>query len=343
MNILIIWEGGRTLFRYVDCIDAGTEYCPRHLAEKGECIICSQLRGKNFCDCLNWKGTCIYEEFIWNNKKAKRIREFKEFTIENKRLIRDDLLLLQVSVNPYLAKQLNNIGSYVFLKKPGSPLCFATPVSIMDSDIKNNLITMVVKILGVKTKDLLECKDKVELKGPYWNGIQGQIFLKNLKGSEILIVARGVAAAPCVMAAKKLIKANNKIIVVLEKGRGNGNFAKERFKSLGCEVYDVNMINYNDYSLSEEFKNLLLELIKKNNFKVTISGGSDEFHRLYLNFAYALDKSLKFATVNNAIITCGEGICGSCEVKLDRGIIKSCKQQYNPAEVFINLRGEGRK
>ncbi|WDU84249.1 hypothetical protein [Caloramator sp. Dgby_cultured_2] len=111
---------------------------------------------------------------------------------------------MEVFVNPYLAKQLNNIGSYVFLKKPKSPHCFAMPVSIMKSDIKNNVITMAIKILGVKTKDILDCKEKVEIKGPYWNGVQGQIFLKNLKNSEILISARGVAASPCVMVANKL-------------------------------------------------------------------------------------------------------------------------------------------
>lgn len=58
-----------------DCIDAGSEYCPCHLAETGDCILCSQLSGKKFCDCINWKGVCIYQEFIWNGKKAKEERE----------------------------------------------------------------------------------------------------------------------------------------------------------------------------------------------------------------------------------------------------------------------------
>ena len=43
----------------IDCIDAGSEFCPCHLAESGECILCSQLQGSHFCDCLNWKGVCI--------------------------------------------------------------------------------------------------------------------------------------------------------------------------------------------------------------------------------------------------------------------------------------------
>lgn len=341
MNILIIWEGGTVMFKFVDCIDAGTEYCPCYLAEKGECIICSQLRGKVFCDCLNWKGTCIFQEYTWNNNKAKKARDFKEYVLKSIDFLRDDLVVVEVFVNPYLAKQLNNIGAYVFLKKPQSPHCFAMPVSIMKSDIKNNIITMAIKILGVKTKDILECKEKVEIKGPYWNGVQGQIFLKNLKNSEILISARGVAASPCVMVANKLKKHNNNVIVILDKGRSNENFAKKEFLDLGCKVYDVNMIDYSNYTLKDEFKKLINELMRKHDFKVTLSGGSDEFHRLYLNYIYSVNKNLKFATVNNALMTCGEGVCGSCQLKLCNGqVIRGCKQQYNPAEVFINIKGD---
>mgnify|MGYP000921887947 CR=1 FL=1 len=50
----------------MDCIDCGTEYCPCHLAESGECIMCSQLQGECFCDCVNWKGVCVYQE-LFNN------------------------------------------------------------------------------------------------------------------------------------------------------------------------------------------------------------------------------------------------------------------------------------
>ena len=59
----------------IDCIDAGTEFCPCHLAESGECILCSQLQGGHFCDCLNWKGVCIYQEFHDNGNKAKEQRK----------------------------------------------------------------------------------------------------------------------------------------------------------------------------------------------------------------------------------------------------------------------------
>ena len=63
----------------IDCIDAGSEFCPCHLAESGECILCSQLQGSHFCDCLNWKGVCIYQELYNYCIKAKEQR--KSYTV----------------------------------------------------------------------------------------------------------------------------------------------------------------------------------------------------------------------------------------------------------------------
>jgi len=340
MNIVIIWEGGIELFKYIDCIDAGTEFCPCNLADKGECIICSQLKGKTFCDCLNWKGSCIFQEYYWNHNKSKKIREYAEFTIEDKKYIRDDLLQLDIKVNAHLARQLNSIGSYVFLKNPKSPDCFSTPISIMKSNLKNNLITVVIKIIGVKTKDIALVEDKIFIKGPYWNGIQGQIFLKNLKNSSLFIASRGVAAAPAFMVAKKLRLKGNDVIVALDVGRHIENFAKKDFLEIGCKVVDISMIDYNRYSLKEEFKKTINELKRRYEYDVVLSAGSDEFHELFLNYMYDIDNNLKFATVNNGIITCGEGVCGSCEISLHNKNIKTCKQQYNPTELFIKSKGE---
>ena len=67
----------------IDCIDAGTEYCPCKLAESGECLICSQCQGECFCDCLNWKGVCIYQEFYNNGNKANDGRKAYDCTVED--------------------------------------------------------------------------------------------------------------------------------------------------------------------------------------------------------------------------------------------------------------------
>lgn len=329
-------EGGKVqLYKYVDCIDAGTEFCPCKLAEQDECIICSQIHGKCFCDCLNWKGICIYQEFIWNNKKCRKSRQYHSYVIEDKQYIREDLLQLDIKVSKYLARELNNVGAFVFLKAPGDPDSFSTPISVMLSDTVRNIIRVVIKIYGVKTKALCKCERDIMVKGPYWNGIQGQRFLSFLKNSNVLIIARGVAAAPGVMAAKKLIKKGNHVYVLLDRGRSSENFTKKYYESLGCIVQDTSLCDRSgNFTASGERD--IKSLVEKLPFKTVLCAGSDDFYEKTIGLIHKVDNSIKFATVNNSTMCCGEGICGSCILEGSRNKhIKSCKQQYNPMEIFL--------
>lgn len=327
------------LFKFTDCIDSGTDYCPCSLGEKGECIICSQLNDKIFCDCLNWKGTCIYQEFINNNNKRKKVRQFKTCTIIDKQYLREDIFLLSIKVNNSLSRELNNIGAFVFLKNPMEDDTYSTPISIMESDIFNNIIKVVIKIAGVKTKLLDECRDKILVKGPYWNGIQGIRFIKDIKDKKCLILARGCAAAPGVMAARKMIKNGNMIHVMLDRGRSLENFSKPYFLELGCTIEDVHFYNHQK-ELDRNIMYSIEQQVMEKGIDVVLIAGEDEFHRKIIKYIHALDKNMNFATVNNSTMCCGEGICGSCQIRgINNEKIKSCKQQYNPAEVF--LRGMG--
>lgn len=335
MNILDIREkGGFSMFKYVDCIDAGTEYCPCSLAERGECIICCQLRDKNVCDCLNWKGSCICQEFLANNKKSKKNRQYRTCNIISKKQIRKDLFILNIQVTGRLARELDTFGSFVFLKKPGDFEAYSTPISILNTDTANNIITVAVKIDGAKSKAINECNDEIMVKGPYWNGIQGEKYVRELKSSRCLILARGVAAAPVVLAAKKLIQSKNEVYVLLEKGRSGENFTKKDLLSLGCNVLDISFIDKHG-ELSPEAKSNIEKLIEEKNFNVVLSAGSDDFHKKAINYIHGIKSDINFSTVNNSIMCCGEGVCGSCMIYTRNGQkIKSCKQQYNPLEIF---------
>lgn len=323
------------MFKYIDCIDAGTDYCPCSLAERGECIICSQLKDKVFCDCLNWKGTCIYQEFINNNEKCKKSRSFEKCEIVGREEVRSDLVIFDIRVNNTLARELNNVGAFVFLKNPKEGDYYSTPISIMESNIFKNIIKVAIKINGVKTKSLKECEDKIFVKGPYWNGIQGAKYIKNLKNKNCLIIARGVAAAPAVFAARKLTYNSNQVYVLLDPGRSQENFTKPYFRRHGCIVEDLKLCGIEGF-LTMESKMMLERLIRKWNFKTIVLAGSDEFYRMTMAYIYNIDPYVNFATVNNSTMCCGEGICGSCQVKgNNKDKIKSCKQQYNPVEIFL--------
>lgn len=326
--------------KYIDCIDAGTDYCPCSLAERKECIICPRLQDSDVCDCLNWKGTCICQDFISNGYKSKRSRGFVKYNILERRMLRNDLLMLKIKVSSTLARELNNFGAYVFLKREGDIDAYSTPLSIMESDIENNIITIVVKIMGAKTKALLDSKSEILLKGPYWNGIQGQKYLKDLKDKSCLILARGVAAAPAVLAAKRLVQKGNQVYVLLDRGRGPENFAHGYFKDAGAKIEDIYFFD-REGNFSGETRAIIEHLLRKWNFKVVLSAGSDEFHSRMIKFIGEKDKYVSFATVSNSVMCCGEGVCGSCEVSDRKGErIRTCKQQYDPVEVFLKEMGK---
>lgn len=323
------------MFKYIDCIDAGTEFCPCSLAERGECIICSQLRDKKFCDCLNWKGTCIYQDYIWNMERAKKGREYIEFDILNKEFIRDDLFLIKIKVDSYLARELNSFGAYIFIKRPEDADLYGAPISIMESDIEENTITAAIKIEGAKTKALKNLGGKILVKGPFYNGIQGVNNLKNLENGSCLILGRGVGVAPSILAAKKMMYKNNNIHVVLDPGRSEEHFGKKYFDELGFSTESARFLDENK-NLSDNMKFKIKSILEEKNIDVVFSAGSDNFHREILTYIYNLNKKTKFSTINNTTICCGEGVCGSCHIKNSKGeTIKACKQQYNPAEIFV--------
>jgi dihydroorotate dehydrogenase electron transfer subunit len=337
LNNLIVWEGGIALFKYIDCIDASSEYCPCSLAENGECLVCSQLKGKEFCDCVNWKGTCIYQEYIWNREKGKTERKYRIYNIKSKNFIRENIMILKININSSLARELNNIGAFVFLKKPGDPDCYSSPISIMECDVYNNIITVAIKLIGIKTKQLDKCEDEIMIKGPYWNGIQGQIFLKDIRDKNCLIIGRGIALAPAVMAAKKTIQNGNRVFALLEKGRSKENYLKQYFEDINCIVENVYLGGGID-KLSNEGKALIDKYLEEKEINTILSAGDDNFHRNLMNYIYSLKSSdkIKFATVNNATMCCGEGVCGSCIVENSRANkIRACKEQYNPMEIFL--------
>ncbi|MDD6793818.1 MAG: FAD-binding oxidoreductase, partial [Clostridiaceae bacterium] len=159
----------------MDCIDCGTEYCPCKLAESGECILCSQLHGTCFCDCLNWKGVCVFQEFHNNGLKAKEGRKTYSCKITFVNEIEKDLLMIKFDAPHKLALDLVKPGSFIFIRTDENDF-FDVPISIMDSNADKNEVTIVIEVRGVKTKKLKEAKvgSEIVIRGPYWNGVFGQ-------------------------------------------------------------------------------------------------------------------------------------------------------------------------
>lgn len=317
-----------------DCIDAGTEYCPCHLAETGDCILCSHLQGKDFCDCTNWKGVCIYQEYVWNKNSPKEDRKNCLCKISKKEIIDSDLVRFTLIAKHKLVQELSHPGSFVFVRNPETNAYYDAPISIMDKDIKENTIKIVVEIKGIKTKMLnkLNENDNMCVKGPFWNGVLGLNNIYNCKDGISVIFARGIGMAPMVPVMKKLYANGNKIIAVIDKSNIKNIFIKDYLDMCNAELVEINMLNNGE--LTKEMKTQIE--MYENTANVFFCSGPDIF---ICNILDKVSSNINIACCNNAKMCCGEGICGTCSTRYKGHIVKKlCKVQIDPKYIFKGRR-----
>ncbi|WP_207751327.1 sulfide/dihydroorotate dehydrogenase-like FAD/NAD-binding protein [Anaeromonas frigoriresistens] len=307
------------------CIDAGSEYCPCYLAETGDCITCSILRGQDFCDC-NWRGSCIYSEFVWNDYVKKNSRKFYSSKILKKESLGNEVYLLKIETTKTLARQLKQPGAYIFIRGEGLPQFFDVPMSIMQANEKEGYVYIVYKVLGTKTKRLNE-SDNILIRGPYWNGIYGLNNIKTLKNNNCLLIARGVAQAPTLLLINKIVK-NNNITLILDKGKLEDNFILNYLSHKNIEIIFIDTMKYKE---QEYIKEIMID--KKIDF--VFSAGSDIFHKKIIELIDEIDPSINISATNNSEICCGEGVCGACSAHLENeGSVKGCKTQIDIRELI---------
>lgn len=319
-----------------DCIDAGTEYCPCHLAETGDCILCSQLNGKKFCDCINWKGVCIYQEYIWNQSKAKKQRKVYSCKISKKETVERNVIVFEITIPHDLAKSLVHSGSYVFLRNPKTSQFYDAPISIMETRTEDNTITVAIELKGPKTKSLnfLNEGDNIYVRGPYWNGELGlRNIYKSREGTSI-VIARGIGMAPMVPVMRKLHANGNKLIVILDKANYKNVFIEKYLEMYGAEVINCSTLQSGD--ISQQLKEILTNLMDNEKINLIHCSGPDILNYKALDF---IGSKVDFSCCNNAKMCCGEGVCGACSTRFKGSRVKKlCKVQIEPKYIF-----EGRR
>ena len=323
----------------VDCIDAGTEFCPCHLAESNECILCSQLQGSCFCDCLNWNGVCIYHEYINNGSKAKEGRKTYNCLVEKKELYEDDVLLIKFKVPHKLSIDLVKPGSFIFIRT-NENVYFDVPISILESDIETNIVTIMIEIRGIKTKKLLDIEEggEITIRGPYWNGVFGLKNLNKQINNNVLVIARGIGMAPMMPVIRKLSLNNNNVDLILDKAPYKDNYVREFLSEYKLNIIEESALDKGD--LTDEIKVLLKSYIKDKNISYIHIAGADILTVRIIDFLNKIQcEDIKLSCCNNIKMCCGEGVCGSCTARFSGHRVKRfCKVQADPRNVF-----EGRR
>ncbi|WP_142415370.1 sulfide/dihydroorotate dehydrogenase-like FAD/NAD-binding protein [Hathewaya massiliensis] len=331
-------------FEPFECIDAGTEFCPCHLGETGNCIQCNELQKNGECNCTNWKGVCIYQELIWNNGKAKNGRKYFQGIIQDKITANEDLFIIVVKTDEYLVRNLTNVGSFIFLKSPNDTNYFDTAISIMDINTKDKEIILAIEEKGVKTHRLnkLQKGDKILVKGPYWNGVLGLRHIKEQKDGTSIIISRGIGQAPSIPVLKSLYEQGNKVIALVDNGKYPHSFVTEYLNRYAKEVYFLN--TFEKGTIRNDFKDFLMNLISKEKVSLVHSSCADILNYDIMKCIEEInekDKSnfINYTCCNNTKMCCGEGVCGCCTRKnQDHKLRRLCKMQTDPKFVL-----EGRR
>lgn len=309
----------------ITCVDAGSENCPCYLALTGDCITCSRLRNKDYCDC-NWSGVCVYNEFIQGGKTVNNPRKNIRAAIVEQKFYDGDIVLYVLDVGKGFAMRASRPGTYVFLKGQESAEFYEVPISVMKSDIEKGHIYLAIKVIAAKTKALLQQTDSLVIRGPYRGGIQGiNDVLRGLRpDSKILILSKGIGLAPASLSARYLCqRCSVDLMMDPEK------ISKELIGDYIDDRLEPPLNRINEISLSDPMSwNGLEEQLSKNQYTGVLILTSDYYIHKIGEMVRRLLPGAAIGVCNNFHICCGEGLCGACTVETIEGdVLKMCKCQ----------------
>ena len=310
------------------CADCGSKYCPCHLAYSGDCIQCSLIQGSKTCDCI-WQGVCVYNE-LQHNRNTSCNQKIEELCkVELKKELLKDIYLLEIKASKNLLEELLNPGSYILLRaKSETDSKYNVPISVMDIDVENEILKVIIKEVGHKTKSLLNF-DEVWVRGPYLNGVLGLKEFKLTANQNVAVILSGLSQVNAPKIIKYILKNNNHVEVFVDTRRTILDEVIDKIKELNVNIHFLNI---------KEDESLIKDYIRRNNVELVYSGGFNSFNKEIMNLVDSIDENIKFAIANNNLIVCAEGICGGCTVVLNGKRIKSCKAQINGRDYLKNLK-----
>ena len=295
--------------RPVECVDAGSVYCPCQLAELGHCIACSLLRGESECRC-HGSGSCVWAHSQWGRGK---VRQSRRFPILRQEEYPDGAVLLAVRVTPSLAAELRTPGSFVFVRGDDNPH-FDTPLAVVRAFPETQSILLAYKVIGPKTESLRGAGTDVWIRGPYWNGITGRRHILAAKGESCLLVSGGIAASVLPNVVDALLRGGNRVTAVL--GKPESSFIRNFLPESGMRVFEMTF---------PDEKEALRTVMKEVPCQMVFCAGGDPLAAMVAAVSVRAGVSAVFLGSVSQTMCCGEGICGACHDMRGCESIRVCK------------------
>ena len=291
------------------CVDAGREGCPCILAENGNCIVCKRLSGGNCNEC-DWQGVCIYSLFLQNGRKRVVGRRKEALPIKYIKTYSESFKVFVLDAPKGLCQIASKPGSFVFAKKTGDSEWFCMPVSVLKSDPENKEIHLGIYNCGPKSRNLIENKEPMDLRGIYYSALSGLNILRK-ETDETLVYTKGIAIAPLRNIMDSGLINPEKCYFYIDINKISLDFVKDYFGNI-----PLNKVEFREF-ISDGFDK-----------KRLAEGGCNVIALTSPFYADRIEEAAARPCVrpNRGNMCCGEGICGACTHTGQMGeTVRTCK------------------
>jgi len=134
----------------------------------------------------------------------------------------------------------------------------------------------------------------------------------------VLIVAKGVAQGCAAHITRYFADRKTPVTLAVGQGSSDAVFARRWLSDGDARIV---MLDKTDDHNSGDIRTL----IRSTASDLIISAGPDIQHRMLQTLANEIAPRSRTAYTNNALMCCGEGICGSCTVSGAAAPARACK------------------
>ena len=305
------------------CIDAGREGCPCTLAESGNCLVCSRLRGGT-CDDCTWQGTCIFALYEQNGRRIVRERQNRLLPIKEVRAYGPNLKVFVLEADKGFCQKARTVGAFVFVKTAEDHDWFGAPVSVLKAEPEKGLLHLAICACGPKTNRILQETKNLSIRGIYYNALSGQGSLLT-DPEETFVFAKGVAIAPLrnyLDGGSRYSRQLANLHLFADLDKTGMDFFLDYFGDLAAGTIQVRDFAREGLCSLEQLDHL--ETQCQSRARVNVLALTSPYYAGHIQRAVGKNKTILRPTEGN--MCCGEGICGACtEVDAYGRTIRNCK------------------
>lgn len=308
------------------CVDRGSLRCPCHLMAAGQCYTCTMTR-TGVCSCedaAGWQGVCPYTEYMRRGETpiSSEPDALKEAKVLKKTDYGDGLFVFCLAVAAGFAEACRRPGAYLMAEALGC----RTPISVLRTrrQGRDGFVELAVKAAGPKSEELTK-KNTWRIAGPYYGGLlRGETLPP--AGGKLLVIARGVAAAPFLALRQLPEWADMEAEVYLDDETLSEAFVEEY---LCGQVFET--IRLNEERNLARMKKLLQQHIRTGCGDEVLRGQPamvlvSPYFMKRLTEDLSAEEKETLIVPNPANLCCGTGLCGSCSHTDSDGLtVRLCK------------------